>query len=280
MAAALLLSLFCDALVLSPTAAPLRSAAQQPVSRAGPTMILGGGGCFGGALRFTPKMPKLPKLGRGGKGPGMSDGGEGGGGEGGGEAAAPEPSDGGDDSTNPLVNMWKEYERLLDEKPLLMKMATSATGFFIGDVLAQTCIQKNPEFDYFRLFRLASFGFLVHGSTSHWFYGMLDGKIPGTSAGVVASKVFIDQVLWNPIFGIMFFSYVAVLELKGLGYVVDKVQNELMTQVTGSWKVWPVAHAINFRFIPTQQRVLYINSIQIGYNCFLSLISNRQAEEA
>ena len=96
----------------------------------------------------------------------MSDGGEGGGGEGGGEAAAPEPSDGGDDSTNPLVNMWKEYERLLDEKPLLMKMATSATGFFIGDVLAQTCIQKNPEFDYFRLFRLASFGFLVHGSTS------------------------------------------------------------------------------------------------------------------
>ena len=59
---------------------------------------------------------------------------------------------------------------------------------------------------------------------------MLDGKIPGTSAGVVASKVFIDQVLWNPIFGIMFFSYVAVLELKGLGYVVDKVQNELMTQ--------------------------------------------------
>ena len=229
MAAALLLSLFCDALVLSPSAAPLRSAAQQPVSRAGPTMILGGGGRFGGALRFTPKMPKLPKLGRGGKGPGMSDGGEGGGGEGGGDAAAPEPSDG-DDSSNPLVNVWKEYERLLDEKPLLMKMATSATGFFIGDVLAQTCIQKNPEFDYFRLFRLASFGFLVHGSTSHWFYGMLDGKIPGTSAGVVASKVFIDQVLWNPIFGIMFFSYVAVLELKGLGYVVDKVQNELMTQ--------------------------------------------------
>ena len=48
-----------------------------------------------------------------------------------------------------------------------------------------------------------------------------------------------------------------------------------MTQVTGSWKVWPVAHAINFRFIPSSQRVLYINSIQIGYNCFLSLISNR-----
>ena len=46
-------------------------------------------------------------------------------------------------------------------------------------------------------------------------------------------------------------------------------------QVFGSWKVWPLAHAINFRFIPSSQRVLYINTIQIGYNCFLSLISNR-----
>lgn len=46
-------------------------------------------------------------------------------------------------------------------------------------------------------------------------------------------------------------------------------------QVKGSWKVWPLAHAINFRFIPSSQRVLYINSIQIGYNCFLSIISSR-----
>ena len=27
-------------------------------------------------------------------------------------------------------------------------------------------------------------------------------------------------------------------------------------------QVWPLAHTINFRFIPSSQRVLYINSIQ------------------
>ena len=79
----------------------------------------------------------------------------------------------------------------------------------------------------------------------------------------------------SPIFGIMFFSYVAMLELKGVGYVVDKVQNELWTSVSGSWRVWPLAHLINFRFIPSSQRVLYITPIQIFYNCFLSVISNR-----
>ena len=87
-----------------------------------------------------------------------------------------------------------------------MKALTSFTGFALGDILAQLFIQKNDPFDWYRLFRLSTFGLLVHGTTSHWFYGMLDGKIPGTSAKVVFSKVFIDQVLWNPCFGVMFFS--------------------------------------------------------------------------
>ena len=60
---------------------------------------------------------------------------------------------------------------------------------------------------------------------------MLDGKLPGTSAKVVFTKVFIDQVLWNPIFGVMFFSYVALLEAKGIAYVVNKTKNELLTAV-------------------------------------------------
>jgi len=204
----------------------------------------------------------------------MNGGDAGDGGDGSGGELTPSGDDG-DDELNPALKAWKKYESLLEEKPLLMKALTSFVGFALGDILAQLFIQKTDPFDWFRLFRLASFGFLVHGTSSHWFYGMLDGKIPGTSAKVVFSKVFIDQVLWNPCFGIMFFSYVALLEMKGFGYVVDKTRNELLTQVTGSWKVWPIAHAINFRFIPSSQRVLYINTIQIGYNCFLSMISNR-----
>ena len=41
----------------------------------------------------------------------------------------------------------------------------------------------------------AAAGLLVHGTTSHWFYGKLDNAIPGKGGAAVASKVFIDQVL-------------------------------------------------------------------------------------
>jgi protein Mpv17 len=230
-------------------------------------MILGGAGrSIGRIARFTTsKMPKMPRM--DGTGDGTGDGGDGGD-----ATPAPEPED--DGEGNPLMMLWKTYNEKLESDPLIMKMLTSFTGFLLGDIIAQTCIEKKG-FDWFRLFRLSSFGFLIHGSTSHYFYGFLDGKIPGTTAPVVAGKVFIDQVLWNPIFGVMFFGYVAALEQKGFGYVVDKVKNELMSQVTGSWKVWPLAHTINFRFIPSSQRVLYINTIQIGYNCFLSILAGR-----
>ena len=43
-----------------------------------------------------------------------------------------------------------------------------------------------------RTIRLASFGFLIHGTTGHWFYGKLDKAIPGTGAMQVFSKVRYD----------------------------------------------------------------------------------------
>jgi len=253
----------------------MRTVTRSPAARAvAPQMSLGGGS-RGGFLRsvLRPNLGKGPsgvgKFGGFGRG---ADGGDGGDGTTGGDVS-PTPEE--PEKSNGFGALWKRYNELLDEKPLLMKALTSLVGFALGDTLAQIFIQKNDPFDWFRLFRLASFGFLVHGTTSHWFYGMLDGKIPGTSAKAVFSKVFIDQVLWTPCFGVMFFSYVALLEAKGIGYVIEKTRTELLTAVTGSWRVWPLAHAINFRFIPSSQRVLYINTIQIGYNCFLSLISNR-----
>ena len=62
-------------------------------------------------------------------------------------------------------------------------------------------------------------------------------------------------------------------------HVVEKIQAESINQVVGSWHVWPAVHAINFRVVPTEQRVLFINSVQVGYNCFLSFIANRDGKK-
>jgi protein Mpv17 len=195
---------------------------------------------------------------------------------------------------------------MLDAQPLLTKALTSLTGFTAGDILAQCFVEPaDKPYDVMRTIRLGSFGFLIHGTTGHYFYGMLDSKLPGTAPLTVASKVLIDQTIWNPIFGCMFFGYLNVMEGKTFADLQKKLNADLKTAVMGSWAVWVSsylsshafdasiamphpslmfspqvpAHTVNFAFIPPNQRLLYINSIQIGYNVFLSFLGNKSVDE-
>lgn len=176
--------------------------------------------------------------------------------------------------------IWTKYNQLLEKQPLLTKALTSLTGFTIGDILAQNFVNKDDKpYDVMRTIRLGSFGFLIHGTTGHYFYGFLDSKLPGTKPVTVATKVITDQVFWNPIFGCMFFGYLNLVEGKSFADYQKKLQADLKTAVMGSWAVWVPAHTINFAFIPPAQRLLYINSIQIGYNVFLSFLGNKTVDE-
>ncbi|CAM9169623.1 unnamed protein product [Ascophyllum nodosum] len=178
-----------------------------------------------------------------------------------------------------MSGIWAAYNKALASHPLFVKAMTSFTGFTVGDILAQKFISPEEEYDFARTLRLGSFGALVHGPTGHYFYGFLDSKMPGTKPMTVASKVAIDQTIWNPIFGVMFFTYLGLTEGKSFEDIQKKIKNDLATAVMGSWTVWIPAHTINFKFVPTSQRLLYINTIQIGYNIFLSFLGNRKTEE-
>eukprot|EP00904_Undaria_pinnatifida_P007047 jgi/Undpi1/3472/HiC_scaffold_16.g06844.m1 len=172
------------------------------------------------------------------------------------------------------TGLWDSYNGQLAEKPILVKACTSFVGFSIGDFLAQKGTSKD-KFSYERLARMAAFGFLFHGTISHFFYNALDGALPGTAAVTVIQKVVIDQLFWAPIFTLIFFTWIGITSGASPSEIANKVKSDLIQGVVGSWTVWPLAHTINFKFVPTEQRLLYINSIQIFYNVFLSIIGSK-----
>jgi len=131
--------------------------------------------------------------------------------------------------------------------------------------------------DWKRLATLSFFGFIYHGPSGHYFYNWLDKQIPGTDAIPVFSKVAIDQVVWCPIFMSVFFTYLGLVNGDSLSTIGTKIKTDLLTACQGSWKVWPLVHLINFRFVSNKWRIPYINAVQIAFNMFLSLLGSKKA---
>mmetsp|Transcript_23855 Transcript_23855/g.33360 ORF Transcript_23855/g.33360 Transcript_23855/m.33360 type:complete len:234 (-) Transcript_23855:153-854(-) len=169
---------------------------------------------------------------------------------------------------------WQAYNDSLDNNPLITKAMTSLVGWAAGDFLAQVFI-GGGAFDMKRFLTLSFFGFIYHGPSGHYFYNWLDGKIKGTDGKSVATKVGIDQVLWCPIFMSVFFTYLGLCNGDSFSTIGNKIKNDLLSACQGSWKVWPIVHAVNFKFISTKHRLLFINAIQIAFNIFLSIIGTK-----
>lgn len=195
-----------------------------------------GGGRFGGSSygSFGKSYGRYnSNVGGGGDGLGAGGSGSFEGRGGGGTAGG-----GGDGSGNVFAAIWNAYNTNLDKYPILTKALTSLVGFFLGDLIAQKFLgEKGADLDKWRLARMASFGFLIHGPIGHYFYSNLDRLIVGKSATKVASKVFVDQICWAPIFTAIFFGYLGIAERKSPDQVVQKVRNDTWSGVKASWKV-------------------------------------------
>jgi len=170
---------------------------------------------------------------------------------------------------------WAAYNDALDKKPLITKAFTSLVGWALGDFLTQTFI-GSAAFDMKRFITLSLFGFLYHGPSGHFFYNWLDKQVEGQGAPQVALKVAIDQILWCPIFMSVFFLYLGLVNGDTLATVGKKIQSDLLVACQGSWKVWPLVHAVNFKFISTKHRLVFINAVQVAFNMFLSIIGTKK----
>lgn len=45
--------------------------------------------------------------------------------------------------------------------------------------------------------------------------------------------------------------------------IISTIQAKLIKTLLANYALWPLAHIINFKFIPSAQRILYINCVQV-----------------
>ncbi|XP_039013681.1 uncharacterized protein LOC120143421 [Hibiscus syriacus] len=174
---------------------------------------------------------------------------------------------------------WSAYEEALKTNPVLAKMVISGVVYSLGDWIAQ-CFEGKPlfEFDRTRMFRSGLVGFTLHGSLSHYYYQFCEELFPFQDWWVVPVKVAFDQTAWAAVWNSIYFVVVGFLRLDSPISIYSELQATFLPMLTAGWKLWPFAHLITYGVIPVEQRLLWVDCVELIWVTILSTYSNEKSE--
>ncbi|KAL2331728.1 hypothetical protein Fmac_019309 [Flemingia macrophylla] len=174
---------------------------------------------------------------------------------------------------------WIAYEQALKANPVLAKMAISGIVYSIGDWIAQ-CYEGKPifEFDRARLLRSGLVGFTLHGSLSHYYYQICEAVFPFQEWWVVPAKVAFDQTVWSAIWNSIYFVVLRLLRFESLTNIYGELKSTFFPLLTAGWKLWPFAHLITYGVVPVEQRLLWVDCVELIWVTILSTYSNEKSE--
>lgn len=174
---------------------------------------------------------------------------------------------------------WSAYEEALKTHPVLAKMVISGVVYSLGDWIAQ-CFEGKPlfEFDRTRMFRSGLVGFSLHGSLSHYYYHFCEGLFPFQDWWVVPAKVAFDQTAWSAVWNSIYFVVLGFLRLESPVSIFNELKTTFWPMLTAGWKLWPFAHLITYGVIPVEQRLLWVDCVELIWVTILSTYSNEKSE--
>jgi len=177
--------------------------------------------------------------------------------------------------------MWRSYKKTLGANPIRTKAATSIGAALVGDSLAQffshttssstSNAVEDWRYDWQRTARLCLFNAGM-GCFGHYYYGALDQRVGSAapkSPGTIISKVAIDQLLFAPLCTLAFYAYKCTAEGKPEEFF-SELRQKLWPTIKAGWCLWPAAHVLNFAYVPTQHRILYVNVVSVAGSFLLS----------
>ncbi|XP_060074215.1 mpv17-like protein 2 [Ylistrum balloti] len=164
---------------------------------------------------------------------------------------------------------------LFGKKYLLVTNVSITVGLSCtGDFLQQRYQIRTKEAKAMNLTRskhVAASG-LVIGPFCHYWYLFLDKWLPGKTIKVVLKKVIVDQLICSPIYISLFLLTTSILENKTWEEIKEETTSKGAILYLAEWIVWPPAQLFNFLILPTRFRVLYDNTISLGFDCYFSRV--------
>ncbi|KAK9323624.1 hypothetical protein V1517DRAFT_91964 [Lipomyces orientalis] len=184
-----------------------------------------------------------------------------------------------------MSTFYKWYNARLATRPILTQCVTTAFLFGAGDVVAQT-LSPDPalkgKYDYIRTGRMCFHGGVVFAPVVIQWYKLVSTRIviPGRPMLEALARMAVDQTVWAPVGIASFYVSMGVLQLHSWDQIKEDLRTKWWRTMVGNYAVWPAVQFVNFRIVPLDYRLMFVNIVSIAWNAFLSWFSTTSIEQS
>ncbi|KAL7505153.1 hypothetical protein ACHAXN_002649 [Cyclotella atomus] len=180
----------------------------------------------------------------------------------------------------PLDN-WRSYTNVLNMAPLQTKAVTSATVYTIGDILSQNKEGRDMgELDRGRIVRSLLAGLIGHGPMSHVWYHVsedfFDSVLVGHHWWDFIPKVVVDQTVFGPIWNNSYIILLGLMQLQSPKQIWSDMKRTTIPLIISGLKLWPFVHCITYGLIPLENRLLWVDAVEIVWVTILAGQANEE----
>lgn len=178
---------------------------------------------------------------------------------------------------------WAAYNEALEASPLVVKSVTAGAILGAADLAGQALEKAQSDstedvgVDLLRSLRFAVFGLVLQAPWNHFYYLVLDGQIPPTPEPFTPTngvKVVIDQFVQAPIFTVLIFVFLGLLEGKSTDAIKKQLDDDYQSTI--------IANCTYAIFVKDRKKLLSHPPIQGSFGSrqrSSTLVSSRRSFE-
>ena len=181
------------------------------------------------------------------------------------------------------MNFVRWYNSILRKYPKTTEIVSSFLLTYSSDCICQYIV-KPPDQSYISSFshqhawNLSIFGAGAITPMFHYWYKFLATRFPGSSFGFIVVKSLVDRLT---IGSFVVFSFFVSQHFMNGGNWPDlkvKLERDLMGALKMNVTVWMSALILNFKYVPLEFQVLFLNTVGFFWMIYLSWAMNRKTK--
>lgn len=200
--------------------------------------------------------------------------------------SAPFSSHGVPHHSSPPRSIAQLYLDMLAKRPILTKSVTASTIYFFADIASQTIGRyqsdrpEEVEWDVARSLRMVAAGFFMSGPTLHLWFNFVSKLVPARDLISTFKKMAMGQLIYGPIFTVVFFSLNALVQGESPDEIVSRLKRDFFPTIRSGLMYWPVCDFITYRYVPVHLQPLVSNSFSFVWTVYFTYMACSRKVEA